>query len=188
LKESTLAALGHFATAKDEDRIRAIILDPAVAPTFFIDGAKPEDFDFARSCEVGWWVITKGSAFWLVELIPGIVEVHAGVLPAARGERAVEDAEVAAFLMFTRTNVMEIIGQTPVENRAAQWFDAMCGFRPVTIRQKKRVWSKHFLDWILSRENPWQVARIVEGNGFTTKADCAKACLTRLFRGEQHGS
>ena len=59
---------------------------------------------------------------------PGVYEVHTQFLKSGRGRQALEAAKYAAFVMFTRSDCMEITTKIQADNKRAIWLTEAMGF------------------------------------------------------------
>lgn len=124
--------------AEDEDReaVDLLLHDPTIIGG--LDFA--DDPGFRVTSIDGWraWIVPGMLGAFLV--MPG-GELHSGVLPAGRGRAAVEAGREA--ISYELAEGQWLIGCTPIENRAARRFAALCGGRVMGVvdGQEVRLWA-----------------------------------------------
>lgn len=95
-------------------------------------------------------------AFMCVQLLDGVYEAHAAVMPEGRGQWTLEFAEAALHHLFTATDAVEILTRVPQGHLASltlvrrlgfacRWSRPSCRFRGRDVPYT--VWSLVMQDW-----------------------------------------
>lgn len=114
---------------------------PAILPHFTMaDPFNPSRVDFSECAERpdhyvllhngrGEGDLRADAAMLFDWSAPDVWEMHTMFLPSCRGRRALDTAQDFGRIMFEEVGAFRLWGQTPVNNRAARWFNRQLGGR-----------------------------------------------------------
>lgn len=177
----------RLATEKDAMRISHILRRPEVAVTFSRENTSPDFADVhnvVASMQNVLWLVWDGGCFLVVPVTKSCFEVHVAILPEYRGSMAYEAAEIAIGMVFTRTECVLLVGRTPLANRPARGFAALCGMKPVRISGNNQISSLSFFDWLARRQDPVFALSQCEEWGHSAKSEASRHVLDWITRGE----
>jgi hypothetical protein len=105
-----------------------------------IGGSDVGEHDLAEANNWHAWM-WGGGVFVVVEIEPGLSEVHTYVYPSARGVHAIRAARKA--IDVERSEGVRLIGRTPIANIPARRFAALCGGVVVGVvdNEEVREWA-----------------------------------------------
>lgn len=125
-----MSAVTAIERSFDAAAINAIVNHPEVLPWVAAPGQTELDLtplvDDPRNI-----VLMAGQGhggFVLVQLEPGVYEVHTQFLPEHRGPRLIKRAREAAHWMFCRTDCMELLTKCPVDHPGTATLASKVGF------------------------------------------------------------
>lgn len=102
------------------DRLNAIVNDPSIYS--WVRGAYEGTLDFTPLVRDQDNVLVMGEhgGVFFVQQMPGLYEAHTQILPAGRGQWAVECVRSCLTYLFTRTHAVECMTRVPYGNIAAK--------------------------------------------------------------------
>lgn len=114
------------ATLADAPALANIMNDPSVRPRLGGDGSSWFDPSELIGDEKNVLLFDEGGGQFFHWKGPGIFEAHSFYL--VRGREALDRGSEAVRLMFADYGAEKIWRATPIENRAARWFNRQLGF------------------------------------------------------------
>lgn len=164
------------------DAINAVINHPAVRPWVGLPGQSYLDVGPVVANLGNVLLMGEGGGFLLVQLEPGIYEVHTQFVPEARGENVEKSVADAFHYMFTRTDCMEVVTKVPEGNVAANVLAKRSGFELQFERAAAwptdngmvgvKYYSRTLAQWVKSAPGLEE-----SGAGFHDKLEAAKISM-----------
>lgn len=125
--------------------------DPVVRATFGVHLTNPAPimFDELAARPEEFILLTNGTdACALFESFgPSVWQGHSLFAPSHRGRAAIETGKAMMAWMFANTSARMITGATPINLKAARWFNRRIGFTSDGVHRFNGMWGSYDCEW-----------------------------------------
>lgn len=95
---------------------------------------------------------------------PSVLEGHSLFAPSCRGREAIGVGRQMVDWIFRETDVLILIGATPVKLRSARWFNRQIGMSSDGIHTVSNQYWTHDHEWFHLTREEWTVAHVAGSN------------------------